>query len=178
MKTKRMAALAVAGVTTSLLAAAPAGAGVSPIPGLELEVTPTSGPGGTVVTVSGSDCVVDDVPGEVEFGLADFGNFTPVVFDVAVPDVDGNWTGQFTVPPGTDPEGTYAVGAECVIEVDEGEFEPIVEYFPVEFDVTGDGPTPTTAPPATTPPTTGPGTPEVPTPPPATPVVRPPDQTG
>jgi hypothetical protein len=52
---------------------------------------------------------------------------------------------------------------------------PTFEYEGALFEVTGDGPTPTTETTVTTPPTTSPG---VPTPPAATPVVRPPDQTG
>lgn len=182
MRTKRIAAIAAAGVATTLLAVPPASAGDG------FTVTPTSGPAGTVISVSGTGCYEDGLP-DTEVTIS-FGDGESVgVSTMIIPDDNGAWSGQLTVPAGVDPAGEYAVGGYCWGEILGDNGQMIREYASVAFDVTGDGPAPTTPEPTT--PTTQPGPgpeptvpgepgddPEVPTPPAATPVVDDPDYTG
>jgi hypothetical protein len=169
MERKRMsAALIVGAAAGALLVAAPAGAGAP-----QLEVTPTSGPVGTTITVSGNLCG----DGLAEFTLyMDVDGDEPLVIaqdDLDAP-MDGTWSGELVVPatatlPGGDtvdilPGDGYSIGATCTFS------EQPVKYDDVDFEVTG-SPTPT---PSTTPPTTAPTS----TPPPATPITDEPPFTG
>jgi hypothetical protein len=177
---KRTAAAIVAGAAAVLVAAPPAGAGDG------FTVTPTSGPAGTVISVSGTGCYEEGLPDRhVSIILSD-GEQASASSSV-VPDDNGAWSGQLTVPAGADPAGTYQVYASCWGSILGDNGQEILAYGPVAFDVTGGGPaptTPTTQPneptPTTQPPTepTVPGEPETPGPPPATPVVDEPDFTG
>lgn len=175
-----MAAFAVAGVGAVALVAPPASAGDG------FGVNPTSGPAGTVITVSGTGCYEEGLPDRhVSIILTDGEEAT--ASSSVVPEDNGAWSGQLTVPAGADPAATYEVYASCWGSILGDNGQEIASYGPVAFDVTGDGTTPTTAPPTTptTAPPTEPTTPTVPedpegsgAPPPATPVVRPPDHTG
>jgi cell division septation protein DedD len=172
-----MAAFAVAGIGAVALASPPASAGDG------FTVTPTSGPAGTVIAVSGTGCYEEGLPDRhVSIILTD-GEQASASSSV-VPEDNGAWSGQLTVPAGADPAATYEVYASCWGSILGDNGQEIVSYGPVAFDVTGGGTqptTPTTATPTTQPPTetTDPTAPDGPeTPPPATPVVRPPDQTG
>lgn len=156
MRKSRVAAVAVGVVASVLLAGAPAGAQEGEPPELPLTVTPTSGPAGTVVTVSGGDCVAEDET-FVEFALLTVDNESPegpelvlVAREDAVPAEDGSWSGELTVPEGVDPDAVYYVSAVCGVEIGEEEAEGIAWYDYIEFDVTGGQPT-------TPPPTVDPG---------------------
>ena len=192
MGKKHMAVLAAAGAGVLALAAPPAGAGSDPTPSLSWSATPTSGPAGTEVTVTGEGCSAPDHSGVAEINLGDYtaqsqgGTF--LVATVAITaGGDGSWVGTLTVPQGVDPSHSFVVGGECHLVLAGQQPEHYGDYEGIPFDVTGGG-TPTTAPPATPPPTgpTVPGEPtpevpedpEAPTPPPATPIVAPPDHTG
>jgi hypothetical protein len=148
----------VAGVATAalLVSAALAGgtAGAQAVP--PLTVDPTSGPPGTVVSVSGGGCTTEDpalmadafpflVRVDEELTEDDF-----LAGSEAEPAADGTWATTLTVPDGFDPEGVYVVGAICVglAETPEGD-QLLFEYEPIEFDLTGPPPT---EPPVVTPP--------------------------
>ncbi|MGH9193858.1 MAG: hypothetical protein ACRDZ0_15470 [Acidimicrobiales bacterium] len=176
MRHKAVFALASAGIgAAALLVAPPAGAQEELLP---INVEPASGPVGTVITVSGSDCASTD-PGaapEVDIILADedffFTEEEGVVAAEALVEAegDGTWSSQLTVPDDVDPEVVWFVGALCFAGPDAE--EPLAVYDLFEFDVTGPSTTPTTSPPATTPPTAPPEAP------PAVPVVEEPTFTG
>jgi hypothetical protein len=135
MTIRRAALAASTGLAlAAALFAAPAGAQEAEF--LPLDITPTSGPAGTAITVSGDDCAP-----EQEFNAfvqVYFANETDVL-DAVETEIggDGSWSTQISVPDGTDPAGTYAVFATCF--VDNGEdVEVNAEYEEVAFDVTGD----------------------------------------
>lgn len=180
MSKKRMAAFGAVGVGVLALVAPPASAGDG------FTVTPTSGPVGTVISISGTGCYDEGLPDRtVSMYLT---NGLTGQTNLVTPDDNGAWSGHITVSGGLDPDLDYYVAASCWGEILGDNGQVIQEYGPVDFDVTGDGPVPTT--PTTQPPTepttptepTVPGEPpaepEVPTPPPATPIVDEPDFTG
>ncbi|HEY8543428.1 MAG TPA: hypothetical protein VIL36_00205 [Acidimicrobiales bacterium] len=181
MSRKRIVALGV-GMVAVGMAAAPAAAGDG------FTVSPTSGPPGTVITVSGTGCFQDGYPDRSVTVVFTDGSSGATAF--TEPDDSGAWSTQLTVPDTADPDATYEVTASCWGSILGDNGHVIIDYGPVAFDVTGGGTPPTTAPPTTQPPTTpeepeepGPSTPEepeaeVPTPAPATPVVDTPNYTG
>jgi hypothetical protein len=133
-----------------------------------LEVSPTSGPAGTVITVHGEGCIH---PREVDV-LVELIDETNQDLEGAIqPDVatDGSWTAQLTVPAEADPDHPFDVIAVCSVKVDFPNIPPsVVGYESVPFDVTE----PTTNPPVIPPPTAPPAAP------PAAPVVAEPTFTG
>jgi hypothetical protein len=163
MKSRRAALVATTGLAlAAALFAAPAGAQEAEF--APLDITPTSGPAGTSITVSGDDC-----GGEQAFNAfvqVYFANETDVLNAVETEIAEtGSWSTQIQVPAGTDPAGTYSVFATCF--VDNGEdVEVNLEYEEVAFDVTGDvvtpsqpAPTPAPAPTAAAPAAPVPGDP-------------------
>ena len=149
-------------VLTAALVAAPASAQEGPFAPISLN--PTSGPPGTVITVSGEGCGEPGFPGSVE---AYFGNEEELLAqgsgDAAS---DGTWSVQVTVPDALDPAPLYLVTATCFVDSGDGP-QPDLDYDIVEFDVT-DG----TVTPPVTPPTT-PTTPTTPATPPVAPAATP-----
>ena len=144
-----------------------------------LDVSPTSGSPGTVITVHGEECVppmglqfvvlqlVDDTAGEV----------------VIESNNDGleAWSLALTVPTSVDPDHAFAVVAQCGFFGPEDDPILIGRYDPVCFDVIGEPSTDPTVPPTQCPPPAPPAAPP-PAPPtparPATPVVAEPTFTG
>jgi hypothetical protein len=176
MKRMRIPAVAAAGVVASLALVGP----VSAQEGPGLVVDPTSGPGGTVITVSGADCVDGEGnPGDVWLELYDVDapDQAMVAGDSATADASGAWNGQLEVSTLLQPGTPYAVYAECSYGEGEDDWFPYVE---VPFEVTGTVTPPTTEPPVTTAPTTEPpaATPAPATPAPATPVTQEPGYNG
>jgi hypothetical protein len=116
------------------LVAAPAGAQESDF--LTLDLTPSSGRAGTVITASGDDCA----PAQAfnAFIQVYFADASDILDAVASEIADsGSWSVQIEVPAGTDPAGTYEVFATCF--VNNGESTDVAaEYEGVPFDVTGD----------------------------------------
>ena len=152
MKRMRIPVVAAAGVVASLALVGP----VSAQGGPDLVVDPTSGPGGTVITVSGADCVDGDgIPGDVWFELYDVDapNQDMVAGSSTAADATGAWSGQLEVSTLLQPGTPYAVYAEC--SYGEGE-DDWFSYVEAPFEVTGSTTPPTTEPPVTTPPTTEP----------------------
>jgi hypothetical protein len=114
---------------------------VNDVPPQPLEVSPTSGPPGTVITVHGESCVHFVL---VNVALRLFNDTTQQ--NVATrniaghpPEVEigGSWTGQLTVPAGVDPNDAFTVVADCSVLDPERPTPPILRYEPVAFDVTG-----------------------------------------
>ena len=126
MKRMRTLAVGATAVTTVLLAAPAAIGGVPP----EITVSPTSGPIGTVVTVSGTNC--DN--GVVEVSMVDFDSEAEVVVLEAVQTSDGLWSDSFAVPD-IDPAGDWHIWAFCWLG---GETTP-VNYDLVPVHVLEDG---------------------------------------
>jgi hypothetical protein len=135
MKRTRVLALAATALTTTLIAA-PSAHGQEFTP---MDVTPTSGPAGTTVSVSGRDCVY----GTVDIAFAQPGDGEWIDIATAYPSGDGDWSHQFAVPA-VDPDAEWSVYATCWI--DEFHESPDFDYQPTPFDVTG-GSTSTTVPP-------------------------------
>ena len=161
MKSRRAALVATTGLAlAAALFAAPAGAQEAEF--APLDITPTSGPAGTSITVSGDDC-----GGEQAFNAfvqVYFADQTQVLDAVETEIAEtGSWSTQIQVPAGTDPAGIYAVFATCF--VDNGEDVDVdLQYEEVAFDVTGDAvtpsqPAPTPAPTAAAPAAAVPGDP-------------------
>jgi hypothetical protein len=145
MNIRRAAIAATAAVATSaLIAGVPAGAQEGEL--LPISVTPTSGPAGTLVTISGAGCVTEAGPGDVEVYLFNEGEEEPAeTIGGIVPDAEGNWQTQGPVLP-TDPIGVHPISATC-FESPESDVV-VADYDFAFFEVT--------APPTTTPPTTAP----------------------
>ena len=114
-----------------------------------LEVSPTSGRPGAVITVHGTACLRNGFTFAI-VGLVDTTTHQLVVdnaADIEGPDAGaGGWTGQLMVPAGVDPDDGFAVRASCHIEVETGS-GLVFDYDPVAFDVTGPPAAPS-APPA------------------------------
>jgi hypothetical protein len=120
-----------------------AGAAIGPV-----GVSPSSGPPGTAVTVSGSGCG----PGLIRSPSQDYVSVssTSLPLGVQVPvDSGGSWSTTFTVPPGTLPLPA-AIAALCITD---GLPSLVTIYTPGTFTVTAASP-PATSPPPTTPPAT------------------------
>lgn len=101
-------------------------------------LSPSSGPPGSVVTVSGTDCT----PGPVVAAGTDYVNITsttlPISVDVRVA-ANGSWRGQLTVP-GSQALGVGLVGATCFTNG----MPSATTYSPQSFTVTNPSTTPTT----------------------------------
>lgn len=178
------AAVAVA-VAATVMCAGPAAAQPDDEPNVTLDVSPTSGAAGTVITVRGEDCDLTDV-GLVAV-LVNLEDEVPEIGDMEVyPDDAGSWTAQPAVPPDAAPGEELVVRAACgYFDSPTSEFTLVFAYEPVTFHVTGAPTTapPRTAPPASAPPATGPPAGPAPEPapapaPPAEPVVAEPTFTG
>jgi hypothetical protein len=126
MKRTRMLAVGATALTTVLLAAPAAIGGIPP----EISVDPTSGPIGTVVTVSGTNCD----SGIVEVSMVDLESDASVVVLEAVETSEGLWSDSFAVPD-IDPAGDWHIWANCFLG---GETTPVY-YDLVPFDVLEDG---------------------------------------
>lgn len=137
-----------------------------PAPTMSISVTPTSGPIGTTVAVSGTDCAGD----EVEFALlagTGIDDVTAIVDAWSMePADDGSWSGELlvydTMIPATGddaeidvvPGGDYFVAAACVFYPTDAPEAPspdeIIFSDTVGFDITGDGTAPRSDPPPAT----------------------------
>lgn len=107
---------------------------------LPLTITPTSGPGGTAITASGTDCArqqpfnafvqvyfadEDEVLGAVETTVSD----------------NGTWAQDIQVPADANPAAAYSVFATCFVDTGEGT-ERAGEYEGQPFAVSGPAATP------------------------------------
>jgi hypothetical protein len=106
-------------------------------------VSPASGPPGTVVTVSGTDCSPGLVVDQHDYVLIAAVHLLPDARRVRV-DASGNWHDSFTVQAGA-LLGTVAIVATCFTD---GLPSLLTTYAPQSFVVTAPSP------PATSPPTT------------------------
>jgi hypothetical protein len=157
LKAGGAAVVLAAGITVTY--AGPTSAQQGDGPGEPLDVSPTSGPPGTVITVRGGQCLS---PGEEVADVALFNETAQqsVAVDgthVGNAEVDlGSWSAELTVPAGVDPDDAFVVTATCATLGPEDDHILLFRYEPVAFDVTGVSTTtpPTTSPPTTTPPTT------------------------
>lgn len=153
--------------TAASMVATPAGAQEGPL--FPMQVSPTSGPAGSVIDVSGENCDLEEPV--VYIDLVDVDTDEAVDSVDAFPDEAGSWAEELIVPEGVDPNHDYVVEAACAPFPGAS---PDLWYESVDFEVTGDL-TPTTGPST---PTTEPATTEPPTAAPATPVVAEPAFTG
>lgn len=142
----RFALIAATLVGIGWLSVGPAGAATS------FDMSPTSGPPGTSVKVSGHGCTPGLLPGPNDFVAV-----TAATLDVAtrVPvKKDGSWRGSFKVPPSAN-VGAARVTATCVSD---GLSSLTTIYTPRTFVVTSKSSTTPTTKPKPTPPTkTSPG---------------------
>lgn len=132
MRHKGVFALAATAIVGgAALLAVPVGA-QAPLP---LDVSPTSGAGGSNVAVSGQGCIEGDRRGLVTVVL--FGDGQERQFTVANVRDDGSWSTVITVPEGLSP-GPYSLTALC--EISRG---VEVQYERVDFEVLATAPPPT-----------------------------------
>ncbi len=172
MNIRRAAIAATAGVVaTTFLSVAAVGAGEAPL--LPISVSPGSGPAGTVVTVSGEDCVNSVGPGEVDVYLFYGESEDPIGQLTALVAEDGSWSVGVEFES-TDGLGLYDITATCFLDLPESESEAI-DYDWGTFDlIAGPG----TTPPPTTPPADPTDPVVAPQAPPAAPVVAEPSFAG
>ncbi len=103
---------------TALLFGAPAAAGAAidgdvsePIPLPAITLSPTTGPAGTPITVSGSECTQRDGGDmSVEITAAD----TVEMMATAIPDNAGDWSTVLTVPDDAVGDSEITVDATCI----------------------------------------------------------------
>lgn len=150
---KILSVLAIA-ATSIAVGATAAGAGSSLNLG-DITVDPSSGPAGTVVTVSGDDCAF---PQQIEQPRGEPSPFQVDLWFEAgeqsaqAPAQQGSWSHEFTVPEGTAP-GVYLITAACYNG--EGEIRRLLgTYNDGEFTVPEPPTTTTVAPTTTAAPTT------------------------
>jgi hypothetical protein len=146
MRIRRAAVAATTGlVVSALLAGVPVGAQTATLP---LNVSPTSGPVGTVVDISGSGCLGPQGPGAVlVFALFAGEELPPVDADPDNPviaDAQGNWSFPVEILPEAAEAGTFDIAARCT--VNDGSGTVIAEYSRVPFTVTDGTPPPAPAP--------------------------------
>lgn len=170
-------AAAVVMVAATLIGVVPSTAQEDDEPIEQVEVSPTSGPPGTVIAISGENCIstaTGSPAAIVDIELV--GDSAEAFVSVAHFDVhEGAWSAQLTVPAQADPDDVFTLTAACKALGPEDDHIPVFDYQPVEFDVTAaPTPSPSTTPPTTTPPTAAP----TPTAPPAEPIVARPTFTG
>lgn len=142
----RRAAIAAAGGAAAAaltLGAVPVGAQEALLP---ISVTPTSGPAGTVATLSGGDCIGEGGPGDLEAYLWDSTGDEPDFVWLGTVASDGSWTASVQFEA-TDPVGTYTLSATCFAGPESSEI--VADYDFVDFELTASEPAPT--PPAETP---------------------------
>jgi hypothetical protein len=100
-----------------------------------LTVSPTSGPPGTVFSISGEGCAKSGVATsvvDIVVNLTATDRQTGFAAAHVATRPDGSWTGMLTVPANADPSSAYLVNASCQMNGDEALFE----YESVPFQVT------------------------------------------
>jgi hypothetical protein len=136
MTVRRAAVAAATGLAlVATLVAAPAGAQQPEPESLPLDITPTSGPGGTVITASGADCARQQAFNafvQVYFAQGD------QVLNSSVHEVsdNGTWSQQIQVPGDASPAATYSVFATCFVDAGD-DTDRAAEYEAVPFAVSG-----------------------------------------
>lgn len=82
--------------------------------GAALTISPTSGPAGTAITVSGTGCEAPTVDVALAASSGQSGSVVAEKKDVAVSGTtDRTFSTTITIPAGSDPALTYTVGAAC-----------------------------------------------------------------
>lgn len=183
-KIRARAAVVIAAATVSLAVGnAPLGAQPGEPPDLPMSISPTSGPIGTVIVISGEECFAPDGSGGHHVWLAgveDQGDYMPLETTTPV-DADGTWEYRFTLaadPPSIETLGIYGTCNDTEHTVS-GHYPTVM--FDVVHPPSTDPPptTPATGPEAPAPDTGAPGppatTPRAPT---ASPVLDQPTYTG
>jgi hypothetical protein len=156
-----VAAVVMAAVAT-LLSVGPSSAQEGDGPAEPLDVSPPSGPPGTVITVRGEGCAAD-LEQIVDIELV--GDSAQASASVSHFDIhDGAWSARLTVPAQADPDDAFLVTADCASLGPEDDHVLVFEYEPAPFDVTTPPPTTPPAPPTTTPPAPAPAPPAAPVP--------------
>jgi hypothetical protein len=136
MRPKALPWFVALGGSAALGVAALSGVAVGAVtPGEPFSVSPSQGAPFTVVAVSGANCTgpSPSVIAELVSATGPIPGADVVVF--ATPDVNGDWSDSFTIPPVVAP-GQYQVVARCLPD----QFDPQpVEYGPQPFEVLPDG---------------------------------------
>jgi hypothetical protein len=145
-----VAAVVMAAATLIGVGPSAAQEGDEPIEGLD--VSPTSGPPGTVIAIHGENCISTVVGSPAAIVDIELVGDTSDAF-VAVNHFDihqGSWSARLTVPAQADPDDAFVLTATCNGLGPEDNHILVFTYQPVDFDVTAPTPTapPTTAPPA------------------------------
>ena len=164
-----------AGVAAVLVAAA-ALVGVGPSAAQEgdepverLDVSPTSGPPGTVLAIHGENCISPSPSPTPIVDIELVGESAQASLSVSHFDIhEGAWSARLTVPAQADPDDVFVLTATCNGLGPEDGHVLVFAYQPVDIDVTA---------PAPTPPSTSPPAPPAPAPP-AAPIVAEPSFTG
>ena len=135
--TVRLAALAASTglALAATLVAAPADAQEPEPELLPLTITPTSGPGGTVIRASGTDCApLQPSAAFIQVYFADedevFAAVEGTVWD------NGTWLREIPVPGDANPTAAYSVFATCFVDIGDST-ERAAEYEAQPFSVSG-----------------------------------------
>jgi len=140
----RRAAIAAAGgvaLAALTLGALPVGAQEPDL--LPISVTPTSGPVGTVATVTGSGCVSDGPTSDLIVWLWYGDDPEPILSVAGNVSPDGTWSASVQSEV-SDPPGTYTLSATCFDGIESDQV--VAEYDFVEFELTAPAPAPDPAP--------------------------------
>ena len=130
----RRAAIAAAGgvaLAALTLGALPVGAQEPDL--LPISVTPTSGPAGTVATVTGSGCVSDGPTSDLIVWLWYGDDPEPILSVAGNVSPDGTWSASVQ-SEASDPPGTYTLSATCFDGIESDQV--VAEYDFVEFELT------------------------------------------
>lgn len=115
-------------------------------PFLPISATPTSGPAGTTVDVSGAGCTSEAGPGDLlayMWGPTSGPEDSPIGAWAGTVATDGSWTAPVMFEA-SDPIGTYTISATCFVDPESDVV--VAEYDFVDFELTAAAPAP--APPA------------------------------
>jgi hypothetical protein len=99
-------------------------------PARTLTIDPKSGPAGTKITVTGTDCFESTATARLGESSGQSGDELASV--TATPAANGTWSATLTVPSGANPDFTQSVLATCGPDAD-----PAFDYTGQAFDVTG-----------------------------------------
>lgn len=130
---RRISVSVVAGAVVGVLGVSPAFAASA---GGRLTISPTSGPVGTTIQVSGTGCTT----GGVVVTAVQQNGGTLQGAQPAQPDAQGNWQSSLIMYVGLDPKHSYQVTAKC-FTAEQTNPQIAFTYTPQPFDLTaaGDG---------------------------------------
>jgi hypothetical protein len=104
--------------------------------GVQLQLSPSSGPAGTSIEIHGDECPTAP-DNSVDTGIAYWldSDLDGTITSDDVEDGDAAWTGNLVVPDDSSTDASYQVGAACYATDNQGDTANFFEYPTVSFDV-------------------------------------------